>query len=350
MTILVTGGAGYIGSHTVAELQRQGYDVIVFDNLEYGHREAVRGCPLVVGDLLNPQEIGRVFEEHDVEGVIHFAAYVEVGESMENPAKYLRNNVQGTVNLAAAMTEHGVRQIVFSSTCAVYGQPEQVPVTEDESLKPESVYGASKLMAEQVLHWFGVCHGLRHVALRYFNASGAAADGTLGDEYKPASRIIPVLMEYLLGQRSRFVINGDDYPTPDGTCIRDYIHVDDLATAHMAALEYLAAGHPSDAFNLGTGQGYSNQEIVNLVRQVTGIDFQVEIGPRRPGDAAMIWADNRKARRLLHWQPRYGLREIIEHAWRWHSTHPDGYGKARQANLQAASNSANAAPRARKGP
>ncbi|MBC8448938.1 MAG: UDP-glucose 4-epimerase GalE [Chloroflexi bacterium] len=326
MAILVTGGSGYIGSHTVAELQRQGYDVVVFDNLEYGHREAVRGCPLIVGDLLNPEQIGRVFDEHDIAGVIHFAAYVEVGESMENPAKYFRNNVQGTVNLATAMAEHGVKDIVFSSSCAVYGQPDSVPVTETESLKPESVYGASKLMAEQVLIWFGVSRGLRHVALRYFNASGAA-DGSLGDEYKPASRIIPVLMEYLLGQRPRFFINGDDYPTPDGTCIRDYIHVDDLATAHVAALRYLAAGNPNDAFNLGTGRGHSNREIVDVVRQVTGLDFQVEIGPRRPGDAAMIWADNTKARRLLGWQPRYGLREIIEHAWRWHSRHPHGYAE-----------------------
>jgi len=326
MAILVTGGAGYIGSHTVAELQRQGYDVVVFDNLEHGHRQAVRGCPLIVGDLLRPEEIGRVFDEYDIEGVIHFAAYVEVAESMENPTKYFRNNVQGVVNLAEAMVHSGVRDIVFSSTCAVYGQPDRVPVTEEESLKPESVYGASKLMAEQVLHWFGVCHGLRYVALRYFNASGAAADGTLGDEYKPASRIIPVLMEYLLGQRPRFFINGDDYPTPDGTCIRDYIHVDDLATAHVAALRYLAAGKPSDAFNLGTGQGYSNLEIVDMVRQVTGLDFEVEIGPRRPGDPPMIWADNSKARRVLGWEPRYGLREIIEHAWRWHSTHPYGYG------------------------
>ena len=328
MAILVTGGAGYIGSHTVAELQRQGYDVVVLDNLEYGHREAVRDCPLLVGDLLNPEQVEATFEAYDIEGVIHFAAYVEVGESMRNPAKYFRNNVQGTVNLASAMIRNGVRDIVFSSSCAVYGQPDTVPVTEEESTKPESVYGASKLMAEQILHWFDVCYGLRYVALRYFNAAGAAADGTLGDEYKPATRIIPVLMEYLLGQRPRFIINGNDYPTPDGTCIRDYIHVDDLATAHVAALRYLAAGNPSDVFNLGTGQGHSNLEIVDMVRQVTGLDFEVEIGPRRPGDAAMIWADNRKARRVLGWEPRYGLREIIEHAWRWHSTHPDGYGSS----------------------
>jgi len=327
MTILVTGGAGYIGSHTVAELQRQGYDVVVFDNLEHGHREAVRGCPVILGDLLNPDDIDRSFDEHDIEGVIHFAAYVEVGESMRNPTKYFRNNVQGTVNLTTAMAAHGVQQIVFSSSCSVYGQPEVVPVTEEESQKPESVYGASKLMAEQVLRWFDVCHGLRHVALRYFNASGAAADGRLGDEYKPATRIIPVLMEYLLSQRPRFFINGDDYATADGTCIRDYIHVDDLATAHVAALRYLAAGSPSVAFNLGTGQGCSNLEIVNMVRQITERDFEVEVGPRRPGDPPMVWADNHKARRELGWEPHYGLRKIIEHAWRWHSSHPNGYAE-----------------------
>jgi UDP-glucose 4-epimerase len=325
MTILVTGGAGYIGSHTVAELRRQGYDVVVFDNLEYGHRQAVGNCPLVVGDLLNPDEINPVFDRYDIQGVIHFAAYVAVGESMQNPTKYLRNNVQGSVNLATAMLDHSVRDIVFSSTCSVYGQPDSVPVTEAESKKPESVYGASKLMAEQVLEWFGVTRGLRHVALRYFNASGAAADGSLGDEYKPATRIIPVLMEYLLGQRARFFINGDDYDTPDGTCIRDYIHVDDLATAHVAALQYLKGGNPSDAFNLGTGLGNSNLEIVDTVRRVTGLDFEVEIGPRRPGDPPMIWADNRKARRVLGWEHRYQLQDIVEHAWRWHSAHPDGY-------------------------
>jgi UDP-glucose 4-epimerase len=325
MAILVTGGAGYIGSHTVAELRRQGYAVVIFDNLEYGHREAVPGCPLVIGDLLNLGEIRSVFQHHPIDAVIHFAAYIAVGESMSHPDRYFRNNVQGTVNLATAMAEHGVHAIVFSSSCAVYGQPERVPVTEDESLKPESVYAASKVMAEQVLHWYGVTHGLRSMLLRYFNAAGASADGTLGDEYKPPTRIIPVLMEYLLGQRDSFMINGDDYPTPDGTCIRDYIHVDDLATAHVAALRYLAAGNTGGAFNLGTGEGYSNRQIVDMVRQVTARDFPVQVGPRRPGDPPMTWANNDKARRLLGWQPRYGLREIIEHAWRWHSSHPHGY-------------------------
>ena len=285
-------------------------------------------APVVVGDLLNPTDIQAVFQQHpDIAGVIHFAAYVEVGESMENPSKYFHNNVQGCVNLLDAMSEAGVRHLVFSSTCAVYGTPERVPVTEEESYKPESVYGASKRMAEQVMEWYDQTKGIRTTPLRYFNASGASFDGSIGDAYKPASRILPRLMEYLLGQRPRFYINGDDYPTPDGTCIRDYIHVDDLATAHIAALHYLWDDGPSMAFNLGTGTGSSNMEIVNMVRDVTGRDFPLEIGPRRPGDATRIWADNTRARQVLGWEPRYGLREIVETDWQWHSAHPQGFAK-----------------------
>ncbi len=324
--ILVTGGAGYIGSHTVRELQRQGYDVVVFDNLVHGHAQAVENAPLIVGDLLNPEEIGAAFEQHpDIAGVIHFAAYVEVGESMSDPGKYFRNNIQGSVNLLDAMTAAGVKSLVFSSTCAVYGTPENVPVTEEESYKPESVYGASKLMAEQVMSWYDKTRGVKFTPLRYFNASGASFDARIGDAYKPASRLIPRLMEWLLGQRDDFKVFGDDYPTPDGTAIRDYIHVDDLATAHIAALNYLWNGGESMAFNLGTGQGSSVLEIINMVREVTGREFEVEIGPRRPGDAVRIWADNTRARQVLGWEPKYGLREIIETDWQWHSAHPRGF-------------------------
>ncbi len=324
--ILVTGGAGYIGSHTVRELQRQGFDVVVFDNLIKGHRQAVEHAPLIVGDLLNPEDIQAVFREHpDIAGVIHFAAYVEVGESMENPGKYFRNNIQGSVNLLDAMMAAGVKYLVFSSTCAVYGTPEQVPVTEQESYKPESVYGASKRMAEQVMEWYDRTKGLRFTPLRYFNASGASFDGRIGDAYKPASRLIPRLMEYVLGQRDDFMVFGDDYPTPDGTAIRDYIHVDDLATAHIAALQYLWQGGESTAFNLGTGKGSSVMEIIDMVREVTGVDFEVRIGPRRPGDPVRIWADNTRARQVLGWQPKYGLREIIETDWQWHRSHPRGF-------------------------
>jgi len=327
-TILVTGGCGYIGSHTVRELQRQGYGVVVFDNLVKGHRAAVSGAPVIVGDLLDPEAIQAVFRAYpDIAGVIHFAAYIEVGESMEQPGKYFRNNIQGCVNLLEAMVAAGVRYLVFSSTCAVYGTPERLPVSEEEPYKPESVYGASKRMAEEVMEWYDRTKGIRFTPLRYFNAAGASFDGGIGDAYKPASRLIPRLMEYLLGQREVFFINGADYPTPDGTCIRDYIHVDDLATAHIAALEYLWAGGESMAFNLGTGCGVSNMEVVNMVRAVVGRDFEVKIGPRRPGDATQIWADNTRARRVLGWEPRYGLREIIETDWRWHSTHPHGYAE-----------------------
>lgn len=328
-TILVTGGCGYIGSHTVRELQRQGYSVVVFDNLVKGHRAAVRDAPVIVGDLLDPEAIQAVFRAYpDIAGVIHFAAYIEVGESMEQPGKYFRNNIQGCVHLLEAMVAAGVRYLVFSSTCAVYGTPQRLPVSEDEPYKPESVYGASKRMAEEVMEWYDRTKGIRFTPLRYFNAAGASFDGTIGDAYKPASRLIPRLMEYLLGQRAEFFINGNDYPTPDGTCIRDYIHVDDLATAHIAALEYLWAGGESMAFNLGTGRGASNLEVVHMVREVVGRDFEVKIGPRRPGDATQIWADNTRARRVLGWEPRYGLREIIETDWRWHSTHPHGFEDA----------------------
>lgn len=327
--ILVTGGCGYIGSHTVRELQSQNYDVVVFDNLVKGHRQAVRDAPVIVGDLLNPAEINGVFASHpDIDGVIHFAAYIEVGESMEKPGKYFRNNIQGSVNLLDAMSAAGVGALVFSSTSAIYGTPETVPVTEDESFKPESVYGASKRMAEQVMGWYDQLKGIRYTPLRYFNASGSSFDGKIGDAYKPASRIIPSLMEYLLGQRDRFYINGNDYPTPDGTCIRDYIHVVDLSTAHIAALNYLWNGGESMAFNIGAGRGNSNMEIVNMVRKVSGRDFEVEFGPRRPGDAVRIWADNTRARQILGWEPRYGLREIIETDWQWHTSHPYGYETA----------------------
>jgi UDP-glucose-4-epimerase GalE len=324
--ILVTGGAGYIGSHTVRELQRQDYDVVVFDNLVHGHAQAVENAPLIVGDLLNPDEIGAAFQQHpDIAGVIHFAAYVEVGESMSDPGKYFRNNIQGSVNLLDAMTAAGVKALVFSSTCAVYGTPEHVPVTEQESTKPESVYGASKHLAEQVMSWYDQTKGIKFTPLRYFNASGASFDARIGDEYKPASRLIPRLMEYLLGQRDDFKVFGDDYPTPDGTAIRDYIHVDDLATAHIAALNYLWNGGESMAFNLGTGAGSSVLEIINMVKEVTGREFEIEIGPRRPGDAVRIWADNTRARQVLGWEPKYGLREIVETDWQWHSSHPRGF-------------------------
>jgi UDP-glucose 4-epimerase len=244
---------------------------------------------------------------------------------MSHPGKYFHNNIQGSVNLLEAMSKAGVQSLVFSSTCAVYGTPENVPVTENESYKPESIYGASKHLAEQVMAWYEQSKGIKFTPLRYFNASGSSFDARIGDAYKPASRLIPILMEFLLGQRERFFVNGDDYPTPDGTAIRDYIHVDDLATAHIAALNYLWQGGESMPFNLGTGTGTSVLEIINMVRDVSGLDFEIEMGPRRAGDPVRIWADNSRARDILGWQPQYGLREIIETDWQWHSSHPHGF-------------------------
>ncbi|MCO6451285.1 MAG: UDP-glucose 4-epimerase GalE [Caldilineales bacterium] len=324
--VFVSGGCGYIGSHTVRALQRRGLDVIVFDDLIKGHRQAVNGAPVITGNLLSQADIRAVFAEYPhIDGVIHFAAHVEPNESMRGPGKYFQNNVQGCVNLLDAMTEAGVQHIVFSSTCAVYGTPDAVPVKETAPLKPESVYGASKLMAEQAIHWYGVTRTIRSVALRYFNAAGSSLDGRIGDAYDPAIRIIPSLIKYLLGQRPTFTLFGDDYPTPDGSCIRDYIHVEDLANAHIAALEYLWNNGESEAFNLGMGYGVSNFEIIDMVQEVTGLDFEIQIGPRRQGDPARIFADITHAQDLLGWQPHHDLRTIIESDWRWHSAHPNGY-------------------------
>lgn len=327
--ILVTGGCGYIGSHTVRELQRQNYQVVVFDNLEHGNLAAVEDAPVFTGDLRRIDDLRGVFARYPgIAGVIHFAAYIENGESMAKPGKYFTNNVQGTVNLLDAMTEAGIRTLVFSSSCAVYGAPEHMPVSEAELYRPESPYGASKMMGEQVMAWYGQLKGLRYAPLRYFNAAGASFDAHIGHAHKPATHLLAVVIEYLLGQRAEFVINGDDYPTPDGTCIRDYIHVDDLATAHILALQHLWRGGESMPFNLGSGVGVSNREMAVMVQEISGREVKVKIGPRRPGDLAAIWADNTRAREVLGWAPRYGLREIVESAWRWHSTHPSGYIEA----------------------
>lgn len=325
MKILVTGGAGYIGSHTVYLLQKQGWEVVVFDNLVYGHKEAVN-CPLVVGDLLNKSDIVGVFKNNKFDGVIHFAAYALAGESMEKPAKYFENNILGGLNLLEVMKDFGVKYIVFSSTCAIYGYPKKLPVGEEEEKKPVSVYGESKLMFEKILNWYDRIFGIKNVCLRYFNAAGALLDGSIGEDHSPETHIIPVAMEVVLGKREKFVIFGDDYNTPDGTCIRDYIHVLDLAEAHIKSLEYLKEKNQSDYFNVGTGQGYSNKEIISMIKEVTGVDFKVETGPRRPGDPDAIWADNSKIKRVLGWRPKYSeLKTIIESAWNWHKNHPRGF-------------------------
>jgi len=325
MKILVTGGAGYIGSHTVAELLKEGHEVTVFDNLIYGHRESIK-CPLVVGDLLHKEEIVKVFEKDKFDGVIHFAGYSLVGESMQIPAKYFENNLLGGANLLEAMKTHGVNKIVFSSSCSQYGFPERLPVVEEESKKPLSVYGESKLMFEKILNWYDSLFGIKNVCLRYFNACGASLDGSIGEDHQPETHLIPITMQVALGQREKMIINGKDYHTADGTCVRDYIHVLDLASAHIKALNYLQKKLKSDFFNIGTGKGYSNKEIVEMVKKVAGIDFLVEYGPRRIGDPDAIYADNSKIKKVLGWEPKYSdLETIIKIAWNWHKSHPNGF-------------------------
>lgn len=324
--ILVTGGAGYIGSHTVVELLKQDYEVIVFDNLISGHKEAVK-CSLIIGDLLNKKDITPVFAKNNFEAVVHFAAFCAAGESMQKPAKYFENNLQGGLNLLEAMRNHQVDKIIFSSTCAIYGFPKKLPVTENEKPKPASVYGESKLMFEKILDWYDQLFGIKNIKLRYFNAAGASLDGKLGEDKKPFTTLVPILIQVTLGKQKKFTLFGDDYPTPDGTCIRDYVHVLDLASAHLKALEYLNKNKQSNAFNVGTGKGYSNKEMIEMVKKVTGVDFKVEIGPRRAGDPAAVYADNRKIKKLLNWQPKYSdLKTIISSAWKWHKTHPEGFG------------------------
>ncbi|HEX6289975.1 MAG TPA: UDP-glucose 4-epimerase GalE [Herpetosiphonaceae bacterium] len=325
MQVLVTGGAGYIGSHTARLLREQGYDVIVLDSMEYGHPAAVGDAPLIEGSTGDEALLDRLFAEHAIDAVIHFAAYKAPGESMEQPERYFENNVCATLSLLRAMQRAGINYFVFSSTCAVYGTPETLPVSEQNPLHPESPYGESKLMVEQMLKWFDICHGLRYASLRYFNAAGASFDARIGEDWTLTLNLIPLVMKAALGRSPVIKVFGTDYPTPDGTAIRDYIHVIDLADAHIKALEYLMRENQSQIFNLGTGQGSSVQEVIDTARRVSGVDISVEHTGRRPGDPVAIYADNTKARTLLGWQPQYGLDEIVQTAWQWHSTHPDGY-------------------------
>jgi UDP-glucose 4-epimerase len=326
MKLLVTGGAGYIGSITVHLLLERGHEVVVLDNLEKGHREALgREAELIRADLRFPAQVEQVFAGHpDLEAVIHFAAFCAAGESMEKPAAYYQNNVAGSANLLQSMVEQGVDRIVFSSTCAVYGQPERLPVDESHPTRPESPYGHSKLLVEEMLDRLADRGKVNSVRLRYFNAAGALPDGSLGEDKRPATNLIPAAMEAALGQRD-FVLHGDDYETPDGTCVRDYIHVLDLAEAHLLALEKLAGFHGSEVYNLGVGRGYSNREVIEMVKKTSGVDFKVEVGSRRPGDPARVFADNRKAKKELSWEPKFGLEDIVASAWKWQSTHPHGY-------------------------
>ena len=319
MSVLVTGGAGYIGSHTVRQLRQRGDEIVVLDNLEFGHRDAVADTPLVVGNMADYDLVLDTISRYRVDSIIHFAAYKAAGESFENPGRYFANNVAGSAALLEAAHRGGVRRLVFSSTCAVYGTPEHTPVGEDAPIHPESPYGESKALVERMLHWFDVCHGMRYVSLRYFNAAGAAMDGSLGEDWSFSLNLVPVAMKALLGKAPRIRVFGTDYPTPDGTAIRDYIHVDDLADAHLKSLDYLAGGGESVAVNVGTGIGSSVREVLAAAERAAGRPVPADDAPRRPGDPVALWADNTRARELLGWQAKYGLEDIVNSAWNWHS-------------------------------
>ncbi|MGO1590745.1 MAG: UDP-glucose 4-epimerase GalE [Ancrocorticia sp.] len=327
MTILVLGGAGYIGSHTVYSLIDAGRDVAVVDNLQTGFHKAVHPRARFYNvDIRDTQALSAVFEKENIEGVIHFAASSQVGESMLDPLKYYDNNVGGTISLLKVMVEHGVESLVFSSTAATYGEPDHVPILESDRTAPTNCYGETKLTMEKMMGWVGKAHGLRSVALRYFNAAGAHILGEIGEAHEPESHLIPLILQVPTGQRESITVFGDDYPTRDGTCIRDYIHVTDLAQAHMLALDHLIAGGSSDVFNLGSGSGFSVKEMVDVAREVTHHPIPVVMAPRRAGDPAQLIASASKAKDVLGWKPEYDdVEAIVASAWKWQESHPNGY-------------------------
>lgn len=318
-TVLVTGGAGYIGAHTCKALAAAGHVPVVYDNLVHGHRAAVRWGPFEAGDIQDRSRLDQVIAAHAPTALIHFAAYAYVGESVTDPGKYYRNNVAGSLNLLETIRDHGIRHMVFSSTCATYGIPDGVPIPDDAPQSPINAYGQSKLMVERMMADFERAHGLGWVALRYFNAAGADPDGETGEDHDPETHLIPLVLDAASGRRAAITVFGTDYDTPDGTCIRDYIHVADLADAHVRALDNLEGDMPSGAFNLGNGTGYSVSEVVAAVERVTGRKVPVEFGPRRPGDPPRLVGSAARAREVLGWQPRHAnLDDIIRHAWIWH--------------------------------
>ncbi len=327
MSVLVLGGAGYIGSHTVYALINQGYDVVIADNLETGYRSALhKDAKFYEGDIRNREFVDEVFDNEEIEAVIHFAANSLVGESMSKPLKYYDNNLCGTKVLLESMVAHGVNKIVFSSTAATYGEPKRVPIEETDPTEPANPYGETKLSMEKMFKWTGKAHGLTYVSLRYFNACGAHESGSIGEAHNPETHLIPLILQVPLGKREEVQIYGDDYDTPDGTCIRDYIHVMDLAQAHILAVEYLKKGNESDIFNLGNGTGFSVKEVIEAAREVTGHPIPAKVAPRRAGDPARLIASSEKAKNVLGWKPQYAdLKTIISSAWNWHRSHPDGY-------------------------
>lgn len=326
MNILVVGGAGYIGSVAASELLESGHRVIVYDNLSRGHRRAIpTGAEIVTGDLSDRAALDHLFESNRIDAVMHFAALIEAGESMRVPEAYFRNNTANTLTLLEAMLAHKVTRFVFSSTAALYGDPDRVPIEEASPLRPTNAYGESKLLVEQMLNWFNRIHGLRYASLRYFNAAGAT--GERGEDHDPESHLIPLTLKVALGKREQIAIFGTDYPTPDGTCVRDYIHVADLAAAHLLALDALSE-HDRLIYNLGNGQGFSVREVIEAARRVTGHRIPVVESPRRAGDPAVLIASSEKIQRELKWQPKYSdLEAIIASAWDWHRRNPDGYAE-----------------------
>ena len=327
MSILVCGGAGYIGSHAVYRLVKVGEDVVIVDNLQTGHRGAINSAAkFYEGDIRNPEILDKIFTENKIEAVIHFAANSLVGESVENPLKYFNNNVYGMQILLEKMVERGVDKIVFSSTAATYGEPEKIPIEETDKTEPTNPYGESKLIMEKMMKWVSRANSVSFVSLRYFNAAGAVEDGSIGEDHKCETHLIPLILQVPLGKRDCITIFGDDYPTPDGTCLRDYIHVIDLADAHILALNYLRDGGESNIFNLGNGKGFSVKEMIVASEKVTGQKIKTKIGKRREGDPAQLIASSEKARKILKWKPKFtDVEKIIETAWTWHKNNPNGY-------------------------
>lgn len=328
MSILVCGGAGYIGSHMAAYLIENNKDVIILDNLEKGHKEAVdkENSKFYFGDLRDKEILKKVFSENNIDSVIDFAAYSLVSESIKNPLKYFENNIISVINLLEAMKNYDVKYIVFSSTAATYGEPENTPIVETDKTSPVNPYGESKLAVEKILKWADRAYGIKYTALRYFNAAGAHESGRIGEDHNPESHLIPIILETASGKREKIKIFGDDYDTPDGSCIRDYVHVTDLASAHLLALERLKRGGESSEYNLGNGKGFSVKEVIEMARKVTGKNIKAEIAKRRPGDPAILIASSEKAKKELGWKPQYdSLNSIINTAWNWHEKHPKGY-------------------------
>ena len=328
MKVLVCGGAGYIGSHMVAHLLENGHEVVILDNFQKGHKDSILGGKLYQGDLRDRTILDKVFTENKIDAVIDFAADSLVGESVAEPIKYFENNVGSTLSLLKAMRDYEVKYIVFSSTAATYGEPENLPIQEGDRTFPTNPYGESKLTVEKILKWCDNAYGIKYTALRYFNAAGAHISGKIGEDHRPETHLIPIILQVALGQRDKIMVFGDDYNTEDGTCVRDYVHVSDLASAHLLALERLQRGEESKIFNLGNGTGFSNKQVIEAVRKVTAKEIKAEMAPRRAGDPATLIASSDNAKKELGWKPKYdSLDSIIETAWKWHQAHPNGYDK-----------------------